>query len=34
MFIGRVGSVTLVTALAMRRRPRAFRYPEERPIVG
>ncbi|WP_058833818.1 TrkH family potassium uptake protein [Luteimonas abyssi] len=34
MFIGRVGSVTLVTALALRRAPRAYRYPQERPIVG
>lgn len=34
MFIGRIGSVTLVTALALQRRPRGFRYPEERPIVG
>ncbi|WP_219339848.1 TrkH family potassium uptake protein [Luteimonas salinisoli] len=34
MFVGRVGSVTLVTALALRRHQQVFRYPEERPIVG
>lgn len=34
MFVGRVGSVTLVTALALRRQPPAYRYPQERPIVG
>jgi Trk-type K+ transport system membrane component len=34
MLTGRVGPVTLVTALALRERPRLYRYPEERPIVG
>lgn len=34
MVMGRVGPVTVVTALALRERPRLFRYPEERPIVG
>lgn len=34
MFVGRVGTITLATALALRGRKTAFRYPEERPIVG
>lgn len=34
MFTGRVGPVTLVTAIALRERARAYRYPEERPIIG
>jgi trk system potassium uptake protein len=34
MFIGRVGSVTVATALALRAQRRLYRYPEERPIVG
>lgn len=34
MFAGRVGTITIATALALRARPDAFRYPEERPIVG
>jgi len=34
MFVGRVGTITVATALALRRRQRPFRYPEERPIVG
>jgi Trk-type K+ transport system membrane component len=34
MFIGRVGPVTFVAALALRARRRAYRYPEERPIIG
>lgn len=34
MFMGRVGIVTLATALALRRRQSPYRYPEERPIVG
>jgi Trk-type K+ transport system membrane component len=34
MLIGRVGPITVVAALAMRERPRLYRYPEERPIVG
>ena len=34
MLAGRVGPVTVVTALALRQRIRAYRYPEERPIIG
>ena len=34
MFIGRVGTITVATALALRSRHKLYRYPEERPIVG
>jgi potassium uptake TrkH family protein len=34
MYVGRTGTVTLAAALALRERGRAFRLPEERPIVG
>lgn len=34
MLAGRVGVVTFVTALALRQRSRAYRYPEEQPIIG
>lgn len=34
MFCGRVGTVTVGTAFALRHRQRPYRYPEERPIVG
>lgn len=34
MLTGRVGPVTFVTALALRERVPAYRYPEERPIIG
>lgn len=34
MLAGRVGVVTFVTALALRPRPRAYRHPEEQPIIG
>lgn len=34
MFVGRVGTITVATALALRSRPSAYRYPEEHPIVG
>lgn len=34
MFIGRVGTITVATALALRARQRPYRYPKERPIVG
>lgn len=34
MFFGRVGTITVATALALRRHAPAYRYPEERPIVG
>lgn len=34
MFVGRLGPVTLATALALRQRQRMFTYPEEQPIIG
>lgn len=34
MFLGRVGTVTVATALALNTRPRLYELPEERPIVG
>lgn len=34
MFIGRVGSITVATSLALRSMRRPYRYPQERPIVG
>lgn len=34
MFIGRVGTIAVASALALSTRPRHYRYPEERPIVG
>lgn len=34
MFIGRLGPVTLGTALALRERQRLYRHPESAPIVG
>ena len=34
MYAGRVGVVTLALALANNQVPRAYRYPEEKPIVG
>jgi Trk-type K+ transport system membrane component len=34
MLAGRVGPITFVTALAMRERSRAYRFAEERPIIG
>jgi trk system potassium uptake protein len=34
MFVGRVGTITVASALALRSRHRLYRYPEERPIVG
>lgn len=34
MFAGRVGPLTLGTALALRARDHRFRYPEERPLIG
>jgi Trk-type K+ transport system membrane component len=34
MFIGRVGTITIASALALQERNVPFRYPEERPIVG
>ena len=34
MFIGRIGPLTLASALALRERDRRYEYPEERTIVG
>ncbi|MFC7537863.1 TrkH family potassium uptake protein [Sphingomonas sp. GCM10030256] len=34
MFIGRVGTITVATALALRTTRKPYRYPQERPIVG
>ncbi|TCB99163.1 TrkH family potassium uptake protein [Micromonospora zingiberis] len=34
MYIGRVGPLTLGSAIALNTRRRLYRYPEERPIVG
>jgi trk system potassium uptake protein TrkH len=34
MFVGRVGSVTVASALALRQRHKLYRLPEERPLVG
>ena len=34
MFVGRVGTITVATALALGAQRRPYRYPEENPIVG
>ena len=34
MFVGRVGTITVASALALKSRHRHYRLPEERPIVG
>ncbi|BFO16387.1 hypothetical protein SHKM778_27750 [Streptomyces sp. KM77-8] len=34
MFVGRVGPITLASALALRERSRRYTLPEERPIIG
>ncbi|QCU77270.1 TrkH family potassium uptake protein [Citricoccus sp. SGAir0253] len=34
MFIGRVGVTTVAVAIALKTRPRRYRLPEERPIIG
>ncbi|GAA4909432.1 potassium transporter TrkG [Streptomyces coeruleoprunus] len=34
MFVGRIGPVTLVSALALRERTRRYQLPEERPVIG
>jgi trk system potassium uptake protein TrkH len=34
MFIGRIGPITMASALALRERRKLFRLPEERAIVG
>jgi Trk-type K+ transport system membrane component len=34
MYVGRVGTITAASALALRERQRLYSYPKERPIVG
>lgn len=34
MFIGRLGTITVATGLALRSRRRLYKFPEERPIIG
>lgn len=34
MFMGRVGTITLATALSLRHRRQLYTFPEERPIIG
>jgi trk system potassium uptake protein len=34
MYVGRVGTITAASALALRQRQRLYSYPKERPIVG
>ncbi len=34
MFLGRLGPITLASALALRSKPRLYEFPEERPIIG
>jgi trk system potassium uptake protein TrkH len=34
MFVGRVGTITVATALAYKTRHRHYHLPEERPVVG
>ncbi|WP_251134086.1 TrkH family potassium uptake protein [Rhodomicrobium sp. Az07] len=34
MFVGRVGTITVATSLALNTKQLPYRYPEERPIVG
>lgn len=34
MYLGRIGPITLVTAMALKRFKRRFEYPEERPFIG
>lgn len=34
MIVGRVGSLTVVAALALNKRRRVIRYPKERPLIG
>ena len=34
MFVGRVGTITVASALALKSRHRHFHLPEERPVVG
>ena len=34
MIVGRLGPLTLSTALVLRNRPHLYEYPKERPILG
>jgi Trk-type K+ transport system membrane component len=34
MFVGRLGPITLVSALALRERQRLYHHPEGRPLIG
>jgi Trk-type K+ transport system membrane component len=34
MYVGRVGTIAVGTAIALNTRRRQYRYPEERPLVG
>ena len=34
MYVGRVGTIAVGTAIALNTRRRLYRYPEERPLVG
>lgn len=34
MFLGRLGPITLVSALALRERQRLYELPERRPLIG
>jgi potassium uptake TrkH family protein len=34
MFMGRIGTLTLVIALALQERERLYQFPEERPLIG
>lgn len=34
MYLGRIGPITLVTAMALKKFKRRFEYPEERPFIG
>ncbi len=34
MYVGRVGSLTVVAALALNKQRRVIRYPSERPLIG
>ncbi|MEV7606038.1 potassium transporter TrkG [Paenarthrobacter sp. NPDC089322] len=34
MFMGRIGTITVASALALSSRPKLYRLPEERPIIG
>ena len=34
MFLGRLGPITLVSALALRESTRRYTYPEGRPLIG